>query len=45
MDESELVNGLDREDTLGHVELGHVLRESIVLDQPVREEQKNEVSS
>ena len=42
MDESQLVNCLDREDALRHVELGHVLRESVVLDQPGQE--KNIVS-
>lgn len=34
MDEAQVVNGLDSKDTLGHVELGHVLGERIVLDQP-----------
>lgn len=40
MDEAELVNGLDGEHTLGHVEARDVLAEGVVLDQ-----HRHEVSS
>lgn len=36
MNKAQLVNGLDRQDTLGHVKLGDVFRERVVLDQPAR---------
>lgn len=45
MDESKLVDRLDGEDALSHVELGHVLRESIVLDQPGRAAQRSRSAS
>lgn len=38
MDKAQLMNGLDRQDTLGHVKLGDVLRECVVLDQPAKVE-------
>lgn len=34
VDETELVDCLDGKDALGHVELGDVLREGVVLDEP-----------
>ena len=34
MDEPQVVNRLDRQDALGHVELGHVLRKRVVLYEP-----------
>ena len=34
MDEAQIVDRLDREDTFRHVKLGDVLGERIVLDQP-----------
>lgn len=34
MDEAELVNSLDGEDAFGHVKLGHVFGEGVVLDEP-----------
>ena len=40
VDEAELVDGLDGEDALGHVELGHILRERVVLDQPAMDTHK-----
>jgi hypothetical protein len=36
MDKAQLVDGLDRQDTLGHVKLGDVFRKRIVLDQPAK---------
>lgn len=39
MDEAQLMYCLDRKDTLGHVELCNVLREGIILDQPVLQHQ------
>jgi len=35
MDEAQVVDRFYGEDTLRHVELGHVLGERVVLDQPV----------
>lgn len=34
MDKAQLVDGLDCQDALGHIELGDVLRERVILDQP-----------
>lgn len=33
MDESQLVNGFEGQDTLGHVKPSHVLAKGVVLDQ------------
>jgi hypothetical protein len=33
VDETELMHGFDREDTLGHVEPGDVLGERVILDE------------
>ena len=37
MNETQLVNGFDCQDTLRHVEFGYIFRERIVLDKPMIE--------
>jgi hypothetical protein len=41
VDEAEVVDGLNSEDALCHVELGDVLGEGVVLDQPARSETRS----
>lgn len=35
MDETKIMHSLNSQDTFGHVELGDVLRESVVFDEPI----------
>ena len=42
VDEAEVVDGLDGKDAFRHVELGHVLGECVVLDQPGASEQRED---